>query len=198
MVKSGITATERMCKPNPTYLLCFSARDIIMCHHDIVWLLCSYFAEDAAYVDGGGYAHVLPAWVDTECRERDLILAHVLCGRQFDFGHSKDTGLKRPPQFYDSVKVRSDLHCKCPTQFTTFFPFLPEFRFLLRFRVALSLVGADLLPLLQPFLLPLLRPRSCMWFIVVLCPTLPLSSHTLRSARLWCDYQTPPLLFWFS
>ncbi len=44
--------------------------------------------------------------------DRQMILAHVLCGREFDYKATLDKGLKRPPylpgtsRLYDSVKVR--------------------------------------------------------------------------------------------
>lgn len=42
--------------------------------------------------------------------DRQMILAHVLCGREFDYKATLDKGLKRPPylpgtsRLYDSVK----------------------------------------------------------------------------------------------
>ncbi len=54
------------------------------------------------------YAYKLPG----NPMERQVILAHVLCGREFDYGQTLDKGLKRPPyipgttNIYDSVKVR--------------------------------------------------------------------------------------------
>lgn len=63
-----------------------------------------YFAESAAYVDVG-YSYRTPGG------HRQMIMAHVLCGAQFDYGYTLDKGLKRPPciagsaALYDSVKV---------------------------------------------------------------------------------------------
>lgn len=64
-----------------------------------------YFAEGAAYVDSN-YAYKSPG----KPLERQVILAHVLCGRVFDYGQTLDKGLKRPPyvanstDIYDSVQ----------------------------------------------------------------------------------------------
>jgi hypothetical protein len=72
-----------------------------------------YFAQRAAYVDKNGFTHKILG-----TKHRQMFLAHVLCGDEFDFGTRKDRQsrqLKRPPQrsgstdpLADSVKVRVD------------------------------------------------------------------------------------------
>ena len=63
-----------------------------------------YFAANASYVDAN-YAHHLPGGI------RQMFLAHVLCGKVYDYGLILDKELRRPPcitgttKLYDSVKV---------------------------------------------------------------------------------------------
>ncbi len=68
-----------------------------------------YFAEDPAYVD----AHYAYREDPVDKTTGTMLIVHVLCGLQKDFGMAIDKTLRRPPcvpgrplELYDSVKVR--------------------------------------------------------------------------------------------
>ncbi len=53
------------------------------------------------------YYYSVPGLGSDEPQERQMFLAHVLCGKQMDYGFKtfKEQVIKRPPTGYDSVKV---------------------------------------------------------------------------------------------
>ena len=80
------------------------------CNHEpsapvVTACACRYFAVNASYTLSG-YAYRPRSGV------RQVLLARVLCGREYDYGRDHSSYLRRPPMIpgtstlYDSVKVR--------------------------------------------------------------------------------------------
>ena len=63
----------------------------------------AYFSDSAAYCDES-YAYVPLEQPGPQQQQRQLILAHVLCGEVKEYGLQKKRALKFPPEGFDSVR----------------------------------------------------------------------------------------------